>query len=136
MFENIFRFIAVLCAALALFGAPLLAHADDAGQTTESVARGKILFLQCRSCHEVKAGLPHQVGPNLHGLMNRKAATAEGYVYSQKLVASGLVWDNATLDRWLEHPGTVVPGNNMAFAGIASAADRSALIAYLAEATR
>lgn len=136
MFENVFRFIAISCAALALFGAPLLAHADDAGQTTESVARGKILFLQCRSCHEVKAGQPHQVGPNLHDIMNRKAGAAEGYTYSQELVASGLIWDKATLGRWLEHPGGVVPGNKMAFAGIASAADRSALIAYLAEVTR
>lgn len=138
MFENVFRFIAISCAALALFGAPLLAHADDVGQAeaAKSVARGKVLFLQCRSCHEVKAGQPHQVGPNLHGIMNRKAGAAAGYTYSQELVASGLIWDKATLGRWLEHPGGVVPGNKMAFAGIASAADRSALIAYLAEVTR
>ena len=37
----------------------------------------------------------------------------------------------ATLDRWLEKPSALAPGNTMAFAGIANAADRAALIRYI-----
>jgi cytochrome c len=42
-----------------------------------------------------------------------------------------MVWNEANLDRWLENPSAVVLGNAMAFAGIASAADRAALITYI-----
>jgi len=133
--ERIFCIFAVACAAIALLGSPR-AFADDAAQTTAAVNRGKILFLQCRACHEVTIGAPHRVGPNLHGMMNRKAGTTEGYTYSSSMVDSGLIWDVATLDRWLERPGAVVSGTTMAFAGIASAADRAALISYLTQATR
>ncbi len=68
--------------------------------------------------------------------MNRKAGASEGYSYSRGMVDSGLIWDVATLDRWLERPDAVVPGTTMAFAGIASVTDRAAIISYLSEATR
>lgn len=129
------RLLAGWTALLALLGTPL-AHADATGHAAESIRRGKVLFLQCRACHAVAAGESHKVGPNLHGVMNRKAAAAEGFVYSPKLAASGLVWDTINLDRWIERPWAVVPGTTMVFAGIASATDRHAIIAYLEQATR
>lgn len=100
------------------------------------IKRGRLLFLQCRACHEVAAGQPHKVGPNLHGIMGQAAARAEGFNYSDALSKSKLTWDAATLDRWIEHPSAVVPGTTMAFVGVASEADRRALIAYLESATR
>ena len=42
-----------------------------------------------------------------------------------------LRWDEATLDRWLTRPAGLVPGTSMVFAGLASADDRRAVIAYL-----
>ena len=33
--------------------------------------RGKLLFIQCRACHDVQADLPDKVGPNLAGLLGR-----------------------------------------------------------------
>lgn len=107
---------------------PGAAAAPDAAA---ALKRGRLLFIQCRACHELKADQPHKVGPNLHGMINRKAAAAEGFAYSTALKGANLTWDRATLDKWIEKPSSLVPGNAMAFAGIANPADRAALIAYI-----
>lgn len=105
---------------------------DAPADPAAALKRGRLLFIQCRACHELKADQPHKVGPNLHGIMNRKAAAADGFAYSPALKGATLTWDQATFDRWLEKPSAVVPGNAMAFAGIANPKDRAALIAYIA----
>lgn len=101
----------------------------------QDVARGKLLYLQCRACHTLAKAEPHKVGPNLHGILGRPAATAPGFKYSRALAASKLRWTDADLDRWLTAPGQMVRGTTMAFAGIARPADRAAVIAYLKSAT-
>ncbi|MCE2714527.1 MAG: cytochrome c family protein [Acidibacter sp.] len=95
--------------------------------------RGRLLYIQCRACHDLQPSEIEKIGPNLAGLMGRKAAADAAFAYSPALqaAASKLVWDKATLDRWLEKPAAVVPGNTMAFAGISNPADRVALLAYL-----
>jgi len=93
--------------------------------------RGRLLYIQCRACHELQPGPVEKVGPHLGGLIGRPAGQVAGFAYSPALAGARLVWDRATLDRWLEKPGAVVPGNIMAFAGIANAADRAALLRYL-----
>lgn len=93
--------------------------------------RGRLLYIQCRACHELKAGAPNKVGPNLHGIIGQRSAQVTGFGYSQALRAANLTWDRATMDRWLERPSAVVPGNSMAFAGVANPKDRAALIAYI-----
>ena len=101
--------------------------------TTESAEykRGRLLYIQCRACHDLQPSPVEKVGPNLHGVMNRAAGADPEFSYSAALSRAKLVWDRATLDRWLTRPGELVPGNTMAFAGIANAADRAALIAYI-----
>jgi cytochrome c len=125
----------------ALLAAALMAALPPSGAlaqpAAEPAARGRILFLQCRACHGVAAGEPHKVGPNLHGILGAAAASRPGFAsYSAALKASGLVWTEAELDRFLAAPGRAVPGTSMAFAGMERPADRAALIAYLREATR
>ena len=44
--------------------------------------KGKVLFLQCRACHSLEAGGANKVGPNLHGVLGRKAGLAPGFSYS------------------------------------------------------
>jgi cytochrome c len=118
------------------------APADAAPQAVSAQAespqsrRGRLLFLQCRACHELKPTGAELVGPHLGGLIGRKVAGVEGFGYSSALRAQSFVWDRVRLDAWLASPGKMVPGNTMAFAGIASEADRAALIAYLEPATR
>jgi cytochrome c len=111
--------------------APAAAPVASVGVDSPEYKRGRLLYIQCRACHEIKAGAPHKVGPNLHGLMGLKAAQIAGFNYSQALRAANIVWNRATLDRWLERPSAVVPGNTMAFAGIANPKDRAALITYI-----
>lgn len=97
--------------------------------------KGERLFLRCRTCHEVAAGKPNKVGPNLHGFWGKPAGHVEGFKYSDALRSSGVVWDEKTLDVWLTHPTTLVGGTTMAFIGLPDKADRDALIAYLQKAT-
>lgn len=98
--------------------------------------KGKIAFLKCRSCHLLNEGDPHLTGPNLHGFYEAKAASREGYIYSDPLKSADIAWNDETLDGWLEKPTTSIPGTKMVFAGIADRAEREALIAYLKEATQ
>jgi cytochrome c len=94
--------------------------------------RGELAFNNtCRTCHTLKQG-DNRLGPSLAGLIGRKAGSVSGYPYSDAMKKSGVVWDEATLDRFIEHPDAVVPGNNMKpFAGVPAADDRAAIIAYL-----
>jgi cytochrome c len=96
-----------------------------------NLKRGQVLYLQCKACHDVEAGLPHKVGPNLHGMFGRTAGTAPGFRYTDAMARSGVVWTPETMDAWLRQPGAMVPGNGMAFPGIVNDADRASLIAWL-----
>ena len=127
MRRAIFAMTALLAGA-----APALADTDlDARLAAANLKRGQLLYMVCKACHDVEAGLPHKVGPNLHGMFGRKAGTAEGFRYTDALVKSGIVWTPETMDAWLKQPGAMVPGNGMAFAGIANDADRASLVAWL-----
>ncbi len=95
--------------------------------------RGRLLFLRCASCHDITASASPKIGPNLKGVFGRRAGSLVGYAYSPAMKGQTFVWDQATLDRWLTRPSDLVPATAMAFGGIASAADRAALIAYLRE---
>jgi cytochrome c len=105
--------------------------ATTAGATTG--ASGQVKFNNfCRTCHAVREG-DNRLGPSLHGIVGRKAGSAEGYGnYSAAMKQSGIVWDEATLDRFLANPEAVVPNNNMKpFARLADAAVRKQIIDYL-----
>ena len=45
--------------------------------------------------------------------------------------ASGLTWDDATLDRFLEAPMKVVPGTRMTYAGLKDPVARKDVITHL-----
>src|ERR1051325_9246552 len=93
---------------------------------------GQIIFNNaCRTCHTVKEG-DNRLGPSLARVVGRKAGSLEGYQYSDAMKKSGVTWDEATLDRFIENPEAVVHGNNMKpYAGMTAANDRAAIIAYL-----
>ena len=77
------------------------------------------------------AGGPHVVGPNLHGVIGRKAGTAAGFNYSHAFREAGFVWDREKLDRYLEDPAAFVGSNWMPFAGLKKREDRQAVICYV-----
>jgi len=106
-------------------------------QTQQPNATDKKIFqADCSACHTLGAGEGNGLGPNLHGLYGRKAGSMAGFPYSQALTDSGIVWNDATLDKFLADPAARVPGTRMAFAGVKDANQRHKLIAYLKEATK
>lgn len=107
---------------------PVLADGD--------AAKGEKLFNRCKACHTVEKGGADRQGPNLHGVIGRKAGTKEGYNYSKAMKSADIVWDEAALDSYITDPRGFIPGNKMIFAGIKSEAQRADLIAYLKQATQ
>ena len=88
-------------------------------------------FAKCAACHNAEQGLPNGVGPNLFGAYGARAASRADFYYSPAMRDSDLVWDDATLDRFLENPRAVVPGTKMSFAGLKKPEDRMEVIDFL-----
>ena len=85
----------------------------------------------CRTCHSFKPD-DNRLGPTLHDIVGRKAGSIEGFAFSPSMKASGITWDEATLDKFISDPNQVVSGNKMQpFGGIADAGDRKKIIDYL-----
>ncbi|MGU3536558.1 c-type cytochrome [Methylobacterium sp. A54F] len=110
----------ILGAALALL-LPVSAQAQDA-------AAGEKAFAPCKACH---AFGKNGVGPDLKGVVGRKAGSHEGYNYSAALKGSGLTWDEANLKEWIKDPKAKVPGNKMVYPGLKDDKKLDDLIAYL-----
>ena len=115
-----------------LAGAMLGTVAGAAGQTPEgNAARGAAVFGQCVACHSLEPGV-HLTGPSLARVWGHRAGTVDGFTrYSEPLKRATVVWDAATLDRWLDDPQAVVPRNLMTFSGLKDARQRADLVAYL-----
>ena len=119
--------------AAALLLAALVAgcSSGEGNEASRTAQSGASLFNRCAACHNLKPGGAHGLGPNLNGVVGRKAGSAEGFRYSPAMAASGLVWDEATLDRFLASPSKTVPGTKMSFAGLSRPEQRKAVIDYL-----
>jgi len=126
-----------LCSALAaVLAAPLVLVSATAMAQSGNAARGERFFnQQCKACHAVEQGAASPAGPNLHGLIGRKAGTAAGYSYSDAMAKSGIVWDDKSLADYLKDPKGKVAGTKMAYAGIKQQAQLDDVIAYLQKAT-
>jgi cytochrome c len=86
-------------------------------------------FMVCRSCHSTQAG-QNGIGPALADIVGSKAGAAPGYAFSPALKASGIVWDRASLDTWLQGPMKMVPGTRMVIP-VSDPTKRKAIIDYL-----
>ena len=94
-------------------------------------ALGEKVFKKCKACHVVDKE-KHKTGPHLVNVIGRTAGSAEGYKkYSKAMKNSGIVWDDETLNGYLEKPKKYLKGTRMAFAGLKKEADRANVIAYL-----
>jgi cytochrome c2 len=97
------------------------------------IENGKTMFnAMCGVCHSVQeTGGPHE-GPNLLGVVGRKAASEPEFTkYSPALQASKLTWNKKTLDKFLVNPGEKVPGTLMPMQ-IPDNKTRADVVAYLA----
>ncbi|WP_066590301.1 c-type cytochrome [Sphingomonas pruni] len=114
-----------LMAAIAVFAVPSGAQSTPAGAQA---------FGMCTACHTVTKGGRNGIGPNLSGLIGRRAGSVPGFSYSAAMKGSGLTWDAKTLDQFLAAPMKKVPGTKMPIS-VSDPAKRAAVIAYLTTAT-
>jgi cytochrome c len=119
-------FVAAACACVVAVSLTPARAAD--------VEKGKAVFEQCAACHSLDGSGDYD-GPSLKGIIGRKAGSLEDYRYSTAMKRSDVLWDAATLDNYVTDPQAFIPGNRMAFAGIADKAERDDLIAFLTIAT-
>ena len=89
--------------------------------------RGEQVYECCVACHSLDH---NRTGPKHCGLFER-AGSVPDFEYSPAMRASGIVWSEKTLDRFLAAPTEVVSGTYMGYAGIDDPRDRGDLIAYL-----
>jgi cytochrome c len=116
----------IILAALGLMGLSTAGYPQDA-------EKGATVFKKCMVCHTIE-GTAKKLGPSLQGIVGRKAASVEGYKYSDAMLAKaaeGVIWDEATLAAYLPDPKSFVPGTKMAFPGLKNPEDVANLIAFL-----
>jgi cytochrome c len=113
-------FVMALAAMLAVqHAAPGFASGD--------AALGAKVYQECMICHSLDK---NEIGPKHRNVFGSKAGSVPGYDYSAALKASGILWDETTLDKWLTDPQALVPGTKMTFS-VDDAQDRADVIAFL-----
>ncbi|ETO26080.1 hypothetical protein RFI_11058 [Reticulomyxa filosa] len=126
------------------------------------IAKGaKIFQTKCATCHNAEKGGGNGQGPNLWGIVNRKAGSVANFQYTAANKNSGLIcskflsfhvyvhgpenvsnffpqkkiigftWDKKTLNTYLTNPKKMIPGTKMVFAGLKTKEERRDLIAFL-----
>lgn len=109
---------------------PLVVAADEI--LKGDALRGRLVFGSCRTCHLPDKGAGNHNGPNLFGIVGRKAGTREGFqYYSDELKSADFVWTPELLDLWFANPGSFLPNSAMIFPPITDPQRRADLIEYL-----
>lgn len=96
---------------------------------------GAKIFSKCAACHTFDASGTHGAGPNLHQVIGKPSGSVAGFPYSEPMQAFQRRWTESELDSFLRQPMVAIPGTTMAFAGLAKAHQRAAVICYLAQGT-
>lgn len=93
---------------------------------------GKALFdARCGSCHAVGPTARAGFGPQLNGVIGRRAGSTADFDYSPAMRNAGITWNEPLLRRFIASPSDVVPGNRMRFWGIGDQQKLDDLLAYL-----
>jgi len=96
-----------------------------------SLDNGKKISKQCVACHSFDNSLKIKVGPPLWNIINRKAASIEGFKYSEALVNFKKNWSKEEIYYFLEKPKEYIKGTKMIYKGLKKSVDRADLITYL-----
>ena len=119
--------LAIIAGGLAA-GSIAQADAPPAGDA----ARGAAVFkAQCSACHLATPTDPAPIGPQLNGLIGRKAGSWDHFKYTEAMKKAGFIWNAKLLDQYLENPYAVVPGAAMGLL-VPVERNRADVIAYLA----
>ena len=126
---------AVVRSSLLLLALDAACGAADPAPAPGDPAKGRVFFQQnCALCHATVMGPGFQPvsgqGPSLVGVLGRPAASLDNFGYSKALRKSGIRWDAATLDHFLQAPSVAVPGTLMPVP-VPNPSDRQDIIAFL-----
>ena len=116
-----------------VFGLFAVLAASHPARAADVAKGGDVFAEECAECHSVREG-KNKKGPSMFGVVGRKAAAVPDAVYSDALKGSGLTWTPDKLDAYLAAPKKFVPGGKMKYDGLADAAARADIIAYLMSA--
>ncbi|MFT6557396.1 c-type cytochrome [Sneathiella sp.] len=116
---------------LACGTAIVLTLAASTAMAAGDAKKGEKVFKKCKACHTVDEGGKNKIGPNLFGVVGKKAGTHDGFKYSKAMKEADITWDAATLDAFLEKPKKYLKGTKMSFAGLKKESQRQNVIAYL-----
>src|SRR5215470_17137029 len=102
----------------------------ESGAAQPNPSRGATVFQSsCALCHGLEPGAAGGQGPNLRGVVGRKAASTD-FGYSPALRRWGRAWTPELLGKYLLDPGKLVPGTTMV-QQVPDSRERADLVAYL-----
>ena len=102
-------------------------------QGAKATSRGEHQFnRKCSICHSLSADSQRRAGPTLQNLFGRPAGTVPGYIYSETLQTSQIIWGTETIDALFDlGPDVYIEGTKMPVQRITDPKDRAALIDFL-----
>ena len=95
------------------------------------LAHGEKVFKKCSACHMIAADGKNKIGPNLWGVIGRKAGAISDYNYSKAMLAYAKEWTFEEMNSYLIKPQAYIKGTKMAFAGLRKEKDRASVILYM-----
>nr|WP_295884421.1 c-type cytochrome [uncultured Devosia sp.] len=119
---------------IAICAGTLILSAGGALAQGDAVLGEQNFVERCAMCHSIGGQEPKN-GPDLTDIIDRPAASLDGFAYSDAMLEAGqagVVWDVETLAKFIAKPRSVVNGSSMAFTGYRDPADVANVIAYLA----
>jgi cytochrome c len=121
---------------LFVLSAALLVSLSGSALAAGDAAKGKQVFDEkCAKCHLIGPEATTLIGPELNGIVGRKAASVDYPMYSDQMKTLGnlgVVWTEENLDKWIANPKALLPDSYMTvFPGLPDANDRANVIAYL-----
>lgn len=82
---------------------------------------------KCGACHSLDS---NRIGPKHRGVFGRKSGSVASFHYTAALKRLNIVWNEQTLDRWLQNPTEMAPGTAMGYR-LTVPQERADVIAYL-----
>jgi cytochrome c len=112
----------------------VLASLEVGAAEAADIAKGQAAFVrQCAICHTIDKGGENRVGPNLFGVIGRRAGAVPDFKYTNAFrTTATFEWTEGLLGPWIALPAVMVPGTAMGvFPGV-SDRDKDDIVAYVA----
>ena len=62
---------------------------------------------KCKGCHTFDQGGKNKMGPNLFGIMGKKAGSTEGFKYGSYLKGADFTWNEENMKAWIANSKAV-----------------------------